>query len=138
MAVIDQDNFSNISWHSENAPDAATANPPSEEAANSEYPRRSGDDDDLAPGRSGEILECTVSEPHKENDGTKDAYVSYLITTNVSSAALGRLSPAPAVPTNPPLLTKASAIPRQPSAPSSDRRQQCAAASPTLFSSTSL
>lgn len=30
-----------------------------------------------------EVLECTVSDPHKENDGTKDAYVSYLITTNV-------------------------------------------------------
>lgn len=30
------------------------------------------------------ILECTVDSPLKENDGTKDAYVSYLITTNVS------------------------------------------------------
>lgn len=29
-------------------------------------------------------LECTVDTPLKENDGTKDAYVSYLITTNVS------------------------------------------------------
>lgn len=29
------------------------------------------------------ILECTVDMPLKENDGTKDAYVSYLITTNV-------------------------------------------------------
>ena len=29
------------------------------------------------------ILECTVDMPMKENDGTKDAYVSYLITTNV-------------------------------------------------------
>jgi hypothetical protein len=30
------------------------------------------------------ILECTVDSPLKENDGTKDAYVSYLITTIVS------------------------------------------------------
>jgi hypothetical protein len=29
------------------------------------------------------ILECTVEKPLKENDGTKDAYVSYLVTTNV-------------------------------------------------------
>ena len=28
-------------------------------------------------------LECTVDTPLKENDGTKDAYVSYLVTTNV-------------------------------------------------------
>ena len=30
------------------------------------------------------ILECTVDTPLKENDGTKDAYVSYLVTTHVS------------------------------------------------------
>lgn len=30
------------------------------------------------------VLECQVSSPLKENDGTKDAYVSYLITTHVS------------------------------------------------------
>ena len=29
------------------------------------------------------ILECNVGSPLKENDGTKDAYVSYLITTIV-------------------------------------------------------
>lgn len=29
------------------------------------------------------FLECTVDSPLKENDGTKDAYVSYLITANV-------------------------------------------------------
>ena len=31
------------------------------------------------------ILECTVDTPLKENDGTKDAYVSYLVTTHVCS-----------------------------------------------------
>jgi sorting nexin-4 len=30
------------------------------------------------------VLECAVDSPLKENDGTKDAYVSYLITTIVS------------------------------------------------------
>lgn len=29
------------------------------------------------------LLECNVEQPLKENDGTKDAYVSYLVTTNV-------------------------------------------------------
>lgn len=28
-------------------------------------------------------LDCTVDSPLKENDGTKDAYVSYLVTTRV-------------------------------------------------------
>lgn len=28
-------------------------------------------------------LDCVVDSPHKENDGTKDAYVSYKITTHV-------------------------------------------------------
>ena len=30
------------------------------------------------------MLECTVDTPLKESDGTKDAYVSYLITTRVT------------------------------------------------------
>lgn len=29
------------------------------------------------------VLECTVDSPLKENDGTKDAYISYLVTTHV-------------------------------------------------------
>lgn len=29
------------------------------------------------------VLECRVDSPLKENDGTKDAYISYLVTTNV-------------------------------------------------------
>lgn len=35
-------------------------------------------------GIEGGVLECTVDTPLKENDGTKDAYISYLITTHVS------------------------------------------------------
>lgn len=30
------------------------------------------------------VLECSVDAPLKENDGTKDAYISYLVTTRVS------------------------------------------------------
>jgi len=29
------------------------------------------------------VLECTVTAPIKENDGTKDVFVSYLVTTHV-------------------------------------------------------
>lgn len=31
------------------------------------------------------VLECLVDSPLKENDGTKDAYISYLVTTTVGS-----------------------------------------------------
>ena len=32
------------------------------------------------------VLECRVDTPHKENDGTKDAYISYLVTTHVGAS----------------------------------------------------
>jgi sorting nexin-4 len=42
------------------------------------------DAQDLAgPGQHG-YLECTVDQPQKEGEGTQNAYVSYLVTTNVS------------------------------------------------------
>jgi len=99
MAVLDQDNFSNISWHSErNAGPAAPSVGQHEADTITEYSAGSGTeagrsrgDSGLEHGHSGEILDCVVSDPHKENDGTKDAYVSYLITTNVS---LPSISPA--------------------------------------------
>ena len=37
------------------------------------------------------LLECEVSSPLKENDGTKDAYISYLITTQVGGFFLSVL-----------------------------------------------
>ncbi len=45
---------------------------------------RNPDPLDLAGVGDG-ILNCEVTNPIKENDGTKDAYVSYLVTTNVCS-----------------------------------------------------
>jgi sorting nexin-4 len=36
------------------------------------------------------ILLCTVDSPLKENDGTKDAYVSYLVSTHVRRSVLRR------------------------------------------------
>ena len=32
-----------------------------------------------------ERLDCTVGQPLKENDGTKDAFVAYLVTTHVGA-----------------------------------------------------
>ncbi|KAB5578535.1 hypothetical protein GE09DRAFT_554098 [Coniochaeta sp. 2T2.1] len=92
MAKMDPNDFSNVSWHSEqggqqqpapsSASDSNAAGPatPDFEASRQEARRERNDD----PGHAGEILECIVSEPHKENDGTKDAYVSYMITTNTT------------------------------------------------------
>ncbi|KAI8626739.1 hypothetical protein F5Y19DRAFT_215433 [Xylariaceae sp. FL1651] len=87
MAVIDPDNFSSISWQSDNnalgpaessasLPNIEAEPPSSEDQHHGERLQRQD------PGLSGDILECTVSEPRKESDGTKDAFVSYLITTN--------------------------------------------------------
>lgn len=45
---------------------------------------RDADPLDLA-GTNGGTIECTVTAPMKENDGTKDAYMSYLVTTTVRS-----------------------------------------------------
>ena len=46
---------------------------------------RNADAVDLAGIGEGR-LECTVEKPLKENDGTKDAYVSYQVTTHVRLA----------------------------------------------------
>lgn len=95
MAVVDQqDNFSNISWHSDSnqqpsgfsgrsddgsPPPILDVEPPS--AEDQRHGEQLLEED---PGMSGDVLECLVSEPRKESDGTKDAFVSYLVTTNVS------------------------------------------------------
>lgn len=44
---------------------------------------RNADATDLAGIGSEGYLHCTVDKPLKENDGTKDAYVSYLVSTRV-------------------------------------------------------
>ena len=45
------------------------------------------DAQDLAgPGEHG-MLECTVTKPQKEGEGTQNVYVSYLVTTDVCSTA---------------------------------------------------
>ncbi|KAK4100738.1 hypothetical protein N658DRAFT_450828 [Parathielavia hyrcaniae] len=97
MAVLDQDNFSNISWHSEQnqnnpGPSSSTSRDPAHSQTYSNDRsdgRRTSHERDHGHA-AGEILECTVSEPHKENDGTKDAYVSYLITTHTTFPSFQR------------------------------------------------
>jgi sorting nexin-4 len=49
---------------------------------------QNADPQDLAgPGEYG-YLDCTVGQPQKEGEGTQNAYVSYLVTTNVSLSAI--------------------------------------------------
>ncbi|KAH7156690.1 hypothetical protein EDB81DRAFT_840716 [Dactylonectria macrodidyma] len=81
MAGMDQDDFSNVSWseHVQEqtarvADDVAHAT----DGAGGSGNNRPHNHHNLGP----ETLECVVGAPIKENDGTKDAFVSYLITTN--------------------------------------------------------
>jgi sorting nexin-4 len=103
MAVIDQDNFSSISWHSDQNMRVGSSTSAEHEGHDEEgggSKSQQGDVVDRAglprrdPSHGGdEILECTVTDPHTENAGTKDAYVSYLITTHVSLSSF--LAPMP-------------------------------------------
>lgn len=78
----EQDNFSNVSW-SEQANDPTTiSSPPAEQPGHTlDGPGTNIAHDTHRLGS--ERLECVVDTPIKENDGTKDAFVSYLITTSV-------------------------------------------------------
>lgn len=45
---------------------------------------QNADEQDLAgPGAHGK-LECTVTKPQKESEGTQNQFISYLVTTHVS------------------------------------------------------
>lgn len=95
---MDADDFDSVSWQNEpsttsSRPDTATSATGPSQTRTRDKPRRSlSHDPELASGADavdmagiGEYgkLECIVDSPLKENDGTKDAYVSYLVTTNV-------------------------------------------------------
>lgn len=90
---MEQGNFTNLSWEDghEHASSVASPRGEAEGGAAEQNDRvggtsvqagRDADDLDLA-GVGSATLECTVTHPMKENDGTKDAYVSYLVTTHV-------------------------------------------------------
>lgn len=82
----DNDNFSSVSWSepaADNQPDTLPSTP-----GDSIKPSMSGEAASAGAGHDArtvgeEKLDCTVGSPVKENDGTKDAFISYLITTNV-------------------------------------------------------
>ena len=113
MAVVEQDNFSNVSWQS----DLGESGPgPSSRAVDPMDDTHNG-----MPGEPGlrgeeigahalgsEQLDCTVTSPIKENDGTKDAFVSYLITTEVSFASGLHHLGAPNLETEPPTRQRPS------------------------------
>ncbi|KAN0093978.1 hypothetical protein V8E51_017162 [Hyaloscypha variabilis] len=95
---MERNDFANISWQNNPAGQGAApfSTSPRDEGdgigpGNPNGPRResggqlgrNADPLDLA-GVEGGVLECTVSSPNKENDGSKDAYVSYLVTTNTN------------------------------------------------------
>lgn len=90
MARIEQDDFSSVSWHSdrmaagEQSPGAASADFDPRDHSNGNQSADAGHPDAAAIGS--EVLECTVSHPLKENEGAKDVFVSYLVTTYVSCA----------------------------------------------------
>lgn len=97
---MDHDDFDNVSWRNDPESDVSrpnTAGPSDVEEGTarpgasgkrrlSDGPQQAGhlaDAVDLGGIGDGR-LDCTVDTPLKENDGTKDAYVSYLVTTHVS------------------------------------------------------
>ena len=98
MAVIEQDNFSNISWQSEQRGGASSSGAMSADEPTSDLVGGSGRDEqepqpnyermDGANLVGWETLECTVSSPLKENEGGRDSFTSYLITTTVRTVAL--------------------------------------------------
>lgn len=134
---MEDDDFSNVSWNTagDRGPGGSASAPGPQRR--SEYPtagrvdgaRAIGDEEDrLQPTRGDEILECIISDPHKENDGTKDAYVSYTITTNACPHPLLSILDDPLADFTPPHS--------QPSQPFKGPQPSYAADSPTSSSST--
>ncbi|KAL5314704.1 hypothetical protein ACEPPN_017349 [Leptodophora sp. 'Broadleaf-Isolate-01'] len=96
---MENDDFANISWQNDpagrggrpvvtspggEAEDDGSGNTNGKRRGSGGGPLgRHADAMDLAGVGEG-VLECTVTQPIKENDGTKDAYVSYLVTTNTT------------------------------------------------------
>jgi len=98
----DHGDFDSVSWqredprqpessapfsHQSNLPTRSASGRRSDSLSSEPQAGQQADNVDLAGiGRDG-TLDVTVDTPLKENDGTKDAYVSYLVTTHVSSIA---------------------------------------------------
>ncbi|KIW92021.1 uncharacterized protein Z519_07003 [Cladophialophora bantiana CBS 173.52] len=99
----DHGEFDSVSWQREDTPEGESSTPfhgslpdrsakgPRSDSMSSEpQAGEHADNVDLAGiGRDG-TLEVTVDTPLKENDGTKDAYVSYLVTTHTDFKSFQR------------------------------------------------
>jgi sorting nexin-4 len=97
------DNFDNVHWRDEdedsvvdfpNFPNRPASDLNGGGGPSSGEPLQAGpnaDQLDLAGVGRG-VLETTVSDPQTEGEGTKDAYVSYLVTTDVCA------NPSPKAP----------------------------------------
>ena len=89
--AMDQDHeiFADIEWNQAHSglvsPRSEDEGRPTGKRKDSQTPLQAGRNaDEMDLVRVGTAtLECTVTQPIKENDGTKDAYVSYLVTTHV-------------------------------------------------------
>ena len=76
----ERNNYSQAS--NKNSSPEAVKNTPSNSSNDTPQAGKNADSMDLA-GVGNATITCTVSNPIKENDGTKDAFVSYKITTHV-------------------------------------------------------
>ena len=98
----EESGFDSVQWDRNEHPPLSPAGQPYEEASlphrslserrlssNSSEPQVSNNADEVeVPGLGMEgTLECSVDSPTKENDGTKDAYVSYKVTTHVCASS---------------------------------------------------
>jgi len=86
-----QNDFDSVQWpqeedHAARLPEGTKANGKRRQGSSGAHPPpdRNADETDRAGMGADGYLECTVGTPQKENEGTKDVYISYLITTHVS------------------------------------------------------
>jgi len=87
-----QNDFDSVQW--QGAEDEQQPGGHPAEAIHKDSPRPSSSQQHLPPDHNADAvdnagigpegyLECTVGAPQKESEGTKDAYISYMITTHV-------------------------------------------------------
>jgi sorting nexin-4 len=101
---MDQGGFDNISWQNDPESESPRAGPPTTGSEPSAVQRqeangkRKSSSSEVQAGHQADALDlagvgdgtliCTVGSPQKENDGTKDAFMSYLVTTQVRSLVI--------------------------------------------------
>ncbi|KAH8596768.1 hypothetical protein B0O99DRAFT_619898 [Bisporella sp. PMI_857] len=101
MGGMAEENFADVEWTQNHTPESLGSSPSNEEtfgkrknSSTTAMKSALGSSDKLQAGKNADsidlagvgsaTIECTVSNPIKENDGTKDAFVSYKITTHTN------------------------------------------------------